>query len=129
NVARITPCRRKIHFPTGIFWVITGIMVQYANGRRACAGEFRMDCVGESIWVDHTSSLELGFAVGKDNAAGVWLAKVDTTRSDDEPVIWKSVPWEGTLQWWLDEEGGCEIYHLDGAGHLSSVQEDGIERD
>ncbi|RSL85538.1 hypothetical protein CEP51_003258 [Fusarium floridanum] len=128
NVARITPCRRKVHFRTGTFWVITGIMVQYANGRRACAGEFRMDCVGESMWVDHTSSLELGFSVGKDNEAGVWLAKVDTTRSDDEPVIWKSVRWEGMLQWWLHGDGCCEIYHLDGAGHLFQVQLDGIER-
>ncbi|RSL44925.1 hypothetical protein CEP54_014479 [Fusarium duplospermum] len=121
NVVRMTPCSRKIQFPGGTFWVTTGIMVQYANGRRACAGEFRMDCAGESMWVDHTSSLQLGFYAVQDEAAR-WLAKVDTTcAGDDGLVIWKSLRWEGSLQWWLCEQGSCEIFHLGEAGHLSRV--------
>lgn len=118
---KITPCFREVALPGGTFRAISGIMVHYANGSRACAGEFRMDRAGEAIGVDDTLILVLGF-YAREGYARRWLVTIDTDFTDDcEGVTYKSVPLKGTLQWWLGDEGSCRMYNLDWAGQLAAV--------
>ncbi|KAI8656297.1 hypothetical protein NCS56_01233100 [Fusarium sp. Ph1] len=122
NVAQITPCGREIHAQGDNCWVLSGIMVHYTDGHRACAGEFRADCAGESMRVDNTSLLLLGFYVEKNERAGRWLAAIESEPTDDDGFLARRfLRCGGMLQWWFDEQGRCQMFHRDGAGQLSRV--------
>lgn len=120
NVVEIIPCKRKIS-PLGTsYWAITGVLLRYTNGSRACAGEFRMDCAGEPINVDGALFLYLG-SVGKTEFTYGHLSRIELAPiEDDEWQRWLCVAMEGTLQWWFGDEGWCSISWIDdvGDGHL-----------
>ncbi|UPL02400.1 hypothetical protein LCI18_013334 [Fusarium solani-melongenae] len=122
DVAEMIPCGREISFEDGDYWVITGIMVHYVDGHRACAGEFRADCAGESMRVDNTSLLLLGFYVEENENHRRRLAAIESEPPDDDGFLaWKSLRCVGKLQWWFDEQGRCQIFHRNGEGQLSRV--------
>jgi len=57
GTVEITLCRRDID----TFSCIAGLFLRYADGRRACLGEFRMDCICETLEVSKEQELWLGF--------------------------------------------------------------------
>ncbi|KAI8655416.1 hypothetical protein NCS55_01193600 [Fusarium keratoplasticum] len=100
NVVEIIPCRREVRPFATPYWAITCVLLCYANGNRACAGEFRADCAGESMRVDNTSMLLLGFYQEKNEKAGRWPAAIESEPKDDDGFLaWKSLRCEGKLQW------------------------------
>lgn len=61
HVVEVTPCQREL----ATYSPIIGLLLRYADGQRACVGEFRMDCIGETLEVDASHRLHLGFARAK----------------------------------------------------------------
>ncbi|KAM6516568.1 hypothetical protein FALCPG4_014750 [Fusarium falciforme] len=121
NVVEIIPCRRKVRPLTTPYWAITGILLRYANGSRACAGEFRMDCVGEPINVDGAVFVYLGY-VDKTKITYWHLSRIDLTLVDDDECQsgW-CLAMQGTLQWWFGDEGRCKVSWIDDMGQIHSA--------
>ncbi|KAI8656295.1 hypothetical protein NCS56_01232900 [Fusarium sp. Ph1] len=121
NVVEIIPCRRKVKPLNTPYWAITGVLLRYANGGRACAGEFRMDCAGEPINVDGALFVYLG-SVDKTKITYWHLSRIDLNLiEDDECQGWWYLAMEGTLQWWFGDEGRCRISWIDDMGQIHSA--------
>lgn len=96
DVVEITPCRREFNHHSAI----TGLLIRYSNGNRACVGQFRLDCIGPVLEVGGSQKLHLGFARSHLNAP--YLAEAALfPPSRREPYEWLDVPWEGRLEWWF----------------------------
>jgi hypothetical protein len=70
ELVEVTPCQVKLATHSHI----SGLSFQYANGERACVGEIRLDCLGETLLVQPKSRLHLAFKM--DRSVGHHVTKV-----------------------------------------------------
>lgn len=105
GVVQVTPCRREL----ATYSPVIGLLLCYADGRRACIGEFRMDCVGQTLEVDDTSrGLHLGFA--RAEKVPPHLARLELRPPRHKGSLrWLSLEWKGLLEWWF-AYGHCKVY-------------------
>lgn len=105
SAVEVTPCQREL----ATYSPIIGLLLRYADGQRACVGEFRMDCIGETLEVDASHRLHLGFARAKKIPPHV--SKLELCHPQDGGSLrWLSVPWTGKLEWWFTY-GHCKVHH------------------
>ncbi len=107
QVVEITPCRRQL----GTYTPIVGLLFRYADGHRASIGEFRMDCLGETLRVDQAQNLHLGFARAEKIHPHVARLELSHPRETGS-LYWLCMPWTGKLEWWFCF-GHCKVYHED----------------
>lgn len=86
---------------------VTGLLVRYANGDRACVGSFRFDWASPARQVGRTGRLYIG--------CGQRLNCVRDVRIEpplvDNGLSWMEVPLSGKLEWW-SSVGSCRVYHI-----------------
>ncbi|KAL1864061.1 hypothetical protein VTK73DRAFT_6190 [Phialemonium thermophilum] len=108
DVVEITPCQVRL----ATYSPVIGLLLRYADGSRACVGQFRLDAAGMSLRVDPSHDLRLGFAVA--DAIPVHAAAVEVCdplrRRQGERLRWESFPWRGRMEWWF-MNGHSEVYH------------------
>lgn len=105
EVVEVTPCQVKLATHSHI----SGLIFQYANGERACVGEIRLDCLGETLLVQPKSRLHLAFKMERSVGHHVTKVWLDNTL-DKGSREWLSLPWTGVLEWWF-AHGYCKVYH------------------
>jgi hypothetical protein len=99
DVVELIPCRCRRHeyCPVGM---VTGMLVRYANGDRACVGSFRFDWAEASCEVGPGGRFWLGCS---------YEPKMVVAVSNEAPPLgytydglsWVEVPCEGKLEWWF----------------------------
>jgi len=78
---------------------ITGIPLQYENGRRECLGQFRFDKTLEKVPVQHVRDLYIGSL--RTTNSHLCIADVATSPLHDYGgLFWMQVSRHGTLEWW-----------------------------
>ena len=108
HVVEITTCRRRI----GTYTAIVGLLLRYASGHRASVGEFRMDCIGETLRVDITQNLYLGFARAEKIPPHVARLELSSPGEKMGPLHWLCMGWTGKLEWWF-HFGHSKLYYGD----------------
>lgn len=108
DVAEITCCVGKVAPETGII----GMLICYANGGRACLGQYRVDWTQDPIRVDPAGALRVG--MGKTTKGFPFVASVGTTRGPESgrSLRWLDIPWRGRLEWWFSQRQ-CRLNHSD----------------
>lgn len=102
NVAEVAPCRllqkKKV----------SGLLFRYSDGREACDGEIRLDCVGRFVQLSKLMKLWMEFGYGD---RGVFVRTVQFSRPPKGSTSqWLEVPMRGLLEWWFTWDQ-CKIYH------------------
>ena len=110
QVVEITPCWRCL----GKYAAVVGLLLRYADGRQTCVGEFRMDCIGETLPVGHAQGFYLGFV--RAERIPPHIAKLELSHPQEEvgamKVHWLSLSWTGKLEWWFCF-GHSKVYYKD----------------
>lgn len=103
NVVEVMPCCLK----TANISVIIGLLLRYIDGDQTSVGEVRLDLLADSIRVDQSEKMILGFSSvdGFPYVASVHFSHVDRGQS-----ILLDVHWTGYLEWWFSRRQ-CKIYH------------------
>ncbi len=105
QVVEITLCREEHS-------LIAGLLFRYTDGHRASVGEFRMDCIGETLQVDpRRNLLYLGFAKAEKVLPHVARLELSLPREMGS-LRWLRIPWRGTLDWWFCFRT-CKVYYGD----------------
>ncbi|KAK5999211.1 hypothetical protein PT974_01602 [Cladobotryum mycophilum] len=120
NVVALIPCyaRRPGRPP-----IIMGIIFQYADGHQDCLGSIRLDRLGDSLVVDSTQNMWLGFGkVVYMNTSFMFSIRFSPPTHAERhdlpywhpynPMEWSDVPWTGRLDWWITGRH-CQIRHDD----------------
>lgn len=105
NAVEVVPCRSRLGGVSAN--AVTGLLVRYANGDRACVGSFRFDWAGETCEVGRGGRLYIG--------CGRHPESVRDVRNEPPPVdnglSWLEVPLSGKLEWWSLAET-WKVYHI-----------------
>lgn len=91
--------------------IITGMVFRYKSGHRASVGQVQLQGLDYPAPIGDSQALWLGFA--KDYLAPsapfvLAVALLPPHAPDD--LVWVSVPWSGTLDWWYSSYM-CKMYH------------------
>ena len=112
NVTELTPCR----FETGSGSFISGLLLRYSNGCRACVGQIRLDRLQHSLAVGTSQKMCLGFSQISDGCPRLvsvgfsGLSRIDLNNLE--------IPLCGKLEWWFSHRQ-CKVYH-DGRASLKT---------
>jgi hypothetical protein len=95
---------------------ITGLLLRYSDGSRACVGEFRLDyaCLPPLV-VGDAPRLYLGFTSKVQLHS--YMAEIRLTRPtglEESSLKWLEVDWTGELEW-LFNYFACQVFHGDRA--------------
>jgi hypothetical protein len=78
---------------------ITGILLEYENGHRACLGQFRFDKALKKMLVEHITDLYIGSL--RTTCSYLYIAEIATSPPhDNRGLAWMQVSLHGTLEWW-----------------------------
>ena len=84
---------------------ITGILLHYSDGRRACVGSFRLDHAGAPLDVRGAQVIHLGYGRSPRRwEAFVMRIELEVPKGGDG-LEWRAVPLEGKFEWWLSRAG------------------------
>lgn len=87
---------------------VSGLLFRYADGRKACVGEIRLDYMDVPVPLSKLMALWLEFGWGD---RGVFVRSVCFSRPLKESASqWFEVPICGLLEWWFSSNQ-CKIYH------------------
>jgi len=95
RVVAVTPCQQTES-------LITGLLLHYSNGDRACVGMFRLDRAGVKMHVSNSQMLCLGFARTSRKQPYVVMVTLEPT-TDASTYQWLCLPWKGELEWWFSQ--------------------------
>lgn len=86
---------------------VSGMLFRYADGRKACVGEIRLDCMDLPVPLSKLMVLWLEFVWDH----GIFVRSVRFSRPLKESTSqWFKVPICGRLEWWFVWTD-CKIYH------------------
>ncbi|KAI1500052.1 hypothetical protein F5X99DRAFT_430004 [Biscogniauxia marginata] len=96
GITEITLCvnRNLPHKP------ITGMLLRYEDGHKACVGQMRLDWTLRPIVVGQAGKLRIGSLRTEKRFLYVAIISV-RERVDRDDCSWLDVPWHGTLEWWF----------------------------
>ncbi len=93
---------------------IIGMLLWYADGHRACVGQYRFDMALESIRFKEGMILYLG----SQRTAKRYLYVADVKvypPFDPGKLAWIDVDWNGSLEWWFSDHH-CIVYSVESVG-------------
>jgi hypothetical protein len=80
---------------------ITGMLLRYAGGGRACVGQYRPDRAASPIRADSTQTLSFRLVPVGEYARRVDEVRLRGAASRQPDASWMDVPWSGRLEWWF----------------------------
>lgn len=102
DVAEVATCRPPKKDRVG------GLLLRYTDGREACVGEIRFDCLGPPVKVSKLMKIWLEFVGGY---YGVFVRTVQFSRPLHRSAShWFEVPMCGLLEWWFSYDQ-CKVQH------------------
>lgn len=109
GVVEVVPCRSRPGRQYKEGGVVTGLLVRYGSGDRACVGAFRFD------WAVSDASV----ATGRTGKLCIGYGREPTTVVDirgelpllEDGLLWVEIPLTGRLEWWSFRDQ-VEIHHV-----------------
>ncbi len=96
GVIEITLCRSS----SLSYTPISGMLVQYTDGHRACLGQLRFDWALETVHMEQNTGLYIGS--GRTRKRFAYVAEVTAhPPSDRSKLSWMDVHWDEILEWWF----------------------------
>lgn len=99
---------------------ITGVLLHYSDGRRACVGSVRLDLAGTPLDVQDRLEFFLGYRLSKRrNEAFATRIELEVPEGS-AGLEWRAVPLEGKFEWWLSRQGRAAGDHGRGEAAAAS---------
>ncbi|KAI0476288.1 hypothetical protein GGR56DRAFT_641994 [Xylariaceae sp. FL0804] len=103
DVVQVTVCRKR---DRGVEAVV-GLLFEYRDGRQACVGEVRLDCLDRPFRVDGSRTLRIAFRV-LDNCP--YASEVTLEHPLGEACAVLATSWTGKLEWWYSDKR-CQVHY------------------
>ena len=108
RAVEVTTCTRIGFSPPR---AIVGMLIRYADGGRACVGQYRMDWPLEVHTATESSTLRIGLSHGKKKKYPHVLRVTTQELTETEATLrWMELPMRGKLEWWFSLRK-AKIYH------------------
>jgi hypothetical protein len=114
NVVAVSPCCRITKGAPEFI----GLLLHYSDGKRACVGQVRLDCLGPLLAIESSPRLYLGFKINDENRPYIARVEISAANLDVTVAMWFEVSWNGTIEWWYSYRQ-CQIWQ-DGHRSLST---------
>ncbi|KAI1207666.1 uncharacterized protein F4807DRAFT_434099 [Annulohypoxylon truncatum] len=108
DVVEVTPCCMSRADVSAII----GLLFRYADGHQWSVGEVRLDLLQDSIQVNSSEKMTLGFSAPDKYpyVASIHHCRVDRGQSDRSRLMLLDIHWTGYLEWWFNS-WQCKVYH------------------
>ncbi|RSL66116.1 hypothetical protein CEP54_003876 [Fusarium duplospermum] len=106
DVVEVTPCRGAAMTRSEI----TGLSFRYADGKMACVGQVRLDCLDPPLVVKSSQKLHLRFGKTAKGHPYIYEVLQSTENPKSATGTWFDVSWTGTLEWWYSYRQ-CQVWH------------------
>lgn len=89
---------------------IIGLVFYYSDGRKACVGQIRLDCLGSPLVVNSSHNIYLGFKTTDMECPYIARVEMSSNVVDDTVRMWLEVSWKGSIEWWYSSRQ-CQVWH------------------